>query len=41
MFDLLKTDCEVCVMIRKVIIVAIVLAAGYYGLKWVEKMRMA
>lgn len=27
-------------MIRKVLVVALVLVAGYYGLKWVEKMRM-
>lgn len=37
--SILKTDCEVCIMIRKFLIVVIVLAAGYYGLKWVERMR--
>ena len=40
MIEQLKTKCEVCMIIRKVIIVALVLAAGYYGLKWVEKMRI-
>jgi hypothetical protein len=39
--EVLKTDCEVCIMVRKVIIVALVLLAGYYGLRWVERMRMA
>lgn len=38
--EVLKTDCEVCIMVRKVVIVAIVLLAGYYGLKWVEQARM-
>lgn len=36
---IIKTDCEVCLMIRKVIVIALVLLAGYYGLKWVERMR--